>query len=110
MAETIKRKFWIFEPDLNCTLLLIAHVAKYDIDSDDLNAIIYGLTSTSQEKDIWWTYQFVGNKIIDLCFARDDDNTDIIFIELSFSKELSSQIDLCIFAVQDFYLQQGNNI
>ena len=108
MTKPTTNEFWVFEPNLVWTLFLISHVIKYDIDSDDLNAIKYGLTSTSKEQDLWWNYQFIGNETIDLRFARDEENTDIIFIELSFDKKLSAQIDLCIFVVQDFYLQHRN--
>ena len=89
MTQNVTSEFWIFEPNLVWTLLLLSHLAKYDVDSDDLNAIKYGLTSTSKEQNIWWNYQLTGNKTIDLRFALDEENTEIIFIELSFDKELS---------------------
>jgi hypothetical protein len=108
MTENTTREFWVFEPNLVWTLFLLSHVVKYEVDSDDINAVKYGLTSTSKEKSIWWTYQLIGTKTIDLRFSRSEEETDIIFIELSFDKELSAQIDLCIFVVQDFHLQHRN--
>jgi hypothetical protein len=110
MNDIIKNGFWIFEPNLVPTLLLLSHCIKYDVSSNDLDAIEYGLTSTSSEQDVWWTYQLTGDKIIDMEFARDEENTDIIFIRLSFDKELSAQIDLCIFMVENFFIQTRNTV
>jgi hypothetical protein len=108
MTETAMREFWVFEPNLVWTLLLLSHVVKYDLDNNDVNAVKYGLTSTTKGKNLWWTYQLTGDQTIDLRFAREAEDTDIIFIELHFDKKLSAQIDLCIFVVQDFYLQHRN--
>jgi hypothetical protein len=104
MTDTVTKEFWVFETNLVWTLFLLSHIAKYDIGSSDLEAVKYDLTATSQEKDLWTTYQLIGTEKIDLRLAREEDNTDIIFIKVSFDKKLLSQIDFCIFIVQDFYL------
>ncbi|GEM_PF-2839804 len=108
MTESAIKEFWVYEPNLVWTLLLLSHIVKYNIGSDDLNAVKYGLTSTSQEKDLWWTYQLIGKEKIDLSFTRKEENTDIIYIKLSFDKKLETQIDFCIFIVQEFHLQHRN--
>ena len=104
MTENIRTDFWFFEPNLVPVLLLLSHIIKYDFDSSDLDAIKYGLTSSSREKNLWWAYQLIGEKTIDMQFARDDDNTDIIFIQLTFDKALAPQVELCVFMVQDFFI------
>ena len=108
MNDTVTKEFWIFEPNLVWTLFLLSYIAKYEIGSDDLDTVKYDLTSTSQEKDLWSTFQLLGTEKIDLSLAREEENTDIIFIKISFDKRLSAQIDFCIFIVQDFHLQHRN--
>ena len=105
MTDSVTKGFWIYEQDLLPTLLILSHLVGYDFGDDDLNAIEYGLTGTSDEKNNWWTYQFIADQTIDLRFARDEDNTDIIFIQLSFDKDLYGQVDLAIYIVQEFNLR-----
>lgn len=108
MTDIVTKEFWVFEPNLVWTLYLLSYIAKYDIGSGDLDVVKYDLTATSQEKDVWCTYQLIGAEQIDLSLAREEEDTDIIFIKVSFDKKLVSQIDFCIFIVQDFYLDHRN--
>lgn len=101
MTDIATKDFWIFRQKLLSTLLLLSHLVDYDFDNNDLDAVEYGLTGTSN-KNIWWTYQLIGKTTIDLRFACDEDETDIIFIQLSFGKFLRGQVDLIIYVVQEF--------
>jgi len=105
MPQSTTEGFWIFEQNLLPTLLILSHIVGYAFDEDEFTAIEYGLTGTSDEKNIWWTYQFIGDKTIDIRFARDEDNKDIIFIDLLFDKDLVGQVGLTIYIAQDFNLQ-----
>ena len=52
MTDTATKDFWIFEQNLVPTLLILSHLVGYDFDDDDFNAIEYGLTGTSNERDL----------------------------------------------------------
>ena len=110
MTNNATKDFWIFKQNLLPTLLIFSHLVGYDFDDDDLNAIEYGLTGTSNEKNIWWSYQLVGDRTINLRFAYDEENNDIIFFRLSFDKDLCGQVDLTIFMVLEFDLQHRHSI
>lgn len=105
MINNIFKKFWIFQKNLYSTLLILSEVIGYDIDDDDFNAIDYGLQGTSDEKNIWWYYQLIGDHTIYLQLAKDEENTDIVFIQLTFEEQLSKQVNLVIFVVQEFDLK-----
>lgn len=104
MSENVTTEFWFYEPNLVPTLLLLSHILKYDVDSNDLDIIKYGLTSTSPVRNLWFTYQLNGEKTIEMRCARDDENTDIIFVQLTVDSQLLPQVDLCIFTVQGFFM------
>ena len=105
MPEISNIDFWIFEPNLISTLLILSEVVKYDLEESELDLIKYGLSSSSVQKELSYPYQFNGKKNLGFLFARDEENTDIIFIHLSFDEILSSQIGLAIFIVQNFSIQ-----
>jgi hypothetical protein len=105
MTTNTTKDFWIFRQNLLPALLIISQIINYDLDDDDFNAIGYGLVGTSDEKNVWWTYQFTGDYMIDLRFACDEEDKEIIFIQLSFDEDLGGQVDLTIFVVQEFNLQ-----
>ncbi len=102
------RQFWIFDYNLVSLLLILSEIIKYKFDHDDIIAIKYGLTSTSDEKDIWFDYRLTGIESIFLKFARDDDNRDIIFIDLTTKIELSDKIDFAIYVTDNFKLDSLN--
>lgn len=96
-------RFWIYKSDLISTLLIISHIAGYDFEEFDLDAIRYGISGTSNEEKLSWGYQLIGKSTIDLKFTREDDgDTDIIFINLSYESEISREIALAMFVFDEF--------
>lgn len=104
MDKSESREFWVEKANLPWLLLLLSRVVNYKIDSSDLDIILYDLTATAREQDLWAATQLVGEITIDIRLARDMENTNIIFIRLLFEKQIVNAIDVCIMVVQDFYL------
>ena len=100
--------FWIFESNLLSTLLILSHLVSYEFDSSDFDAIKFGLEDTSADKDIWYDYQLIGDDIIDMKIAYEEDDRDIIFFSLLFEKDLADKINLIIDIVQEFDVKVRN--
>lgn len=105
MSDNAIKVFWFFEPNLVPAILLLSHICKYELSTENLDEIKQGLTGTSDERDIWFSYRLSGDKNINLRLTRDEENTDIIFVELAFDKILIEQIDLCVFTIENFFIQ-----
>lgn len=104
MVEKESKEFWIEKHNLPWLLILLCRVINYQVERIDLEMILYNLAGTSVQDNRWFAWQLAGDAAIDFRFARDMENTDILFIEFSFDKKISCAVDVCIFTVQHFYL------
>ena len=98
--------FWIFESSLISTLTILSHLVKYHCSHDEIEMIKYGLSSTSDEKSIWFNHHFKGERLIEMKLSRDSDNSDIIFFEICSEEITSSEIDLVVYIAENYNLQQ----
>ena len=102
------RKFWFFEENIIPFLLILSETVNYKLESEEISKIKYELTATSDERDIWFEYDFSGIGNINLRLAKDEENTQIIFVNLKTSTDLIEKIDLAIYIVENYNLNPIN--
>lgn len=110
MKKDAKNGFWIFESNFISSLLILSHLANYEADNNDFDAIKFGLVGTSADKRIWYDYQLIGSTIIDIQVAYDENDSSIIFFSLSFDQNLAEKIEFMIYIVQEFNVNHRNYI
>jgi len=100
-----RRGFWIWRENLVPLLLLLSEIVGYAADDSDLDALHFGLSGTSDEKEIWFAYSLIGRNRMDMELANDLENDDIVHVSLNFEKTLGQVVDFATYVVADFSLK-----
>ena len=109
MTEMSKETFWFWSNNLVPTLLILANVISYDLLQEEIDAIKSGLEGTSDIKNVWYNYKFLNQQLLLLDIAFDEDNADIIFIRLSYDKELQVAMNTVIYVVTNFNVNERHS-
>ena len=99
----METEFWIEESKFHITLKLLAHIAQYSLSQWDYDAIYYGLEHTNVWEQRYFDYPLLGNQPLHIKWARDEDNTDLIFIFIQCESQLQTLIELAVFTVQTIW-------
>ncbi|WP_341839305.1 hypothetical protein [Chitinophaga caseinilytica] len=67
------------------------------------------MSGTSDEEDIWFDYQLIGQKTISIRLAHQA-NYDVIFYEINYPEELASTIELMDFVTGSFYMKSRHSV
>src|SRR5688572_9780996 len=104
MGTNIQAGCWFWSHKLIGILTLLAHIAEYDLNQDEVVAIKHGLTGTNDELDRWTDYRFEGRKAhIAFQFAYDDaEQEDMIHIRITTSAILEEQVEM-VLSFQAFF-------
>jgi hypothetical protein len=109
MAEITRETFWIWSNNLTPTLLILANLISYDLLQEEIDAIKFGLEGTPDIKNEWYNYKFLNHQLLSLDIAFDEDNADIIFIRLSYDKELQVAMNTVIYVVTNFNVNERHS-
>jgi hypothetical protein len=72
--------FWIWNNKLTEVLIAISDKAGVELNSSSLDAIKYGVATTSDENDNWFEHK-IGDVSVRL--AVDNDDNDIVHLEIT---------------------------
>lgn len=106
MESHTQKTLWVFKHKLKPFLIGLAEIVHYDLSMSDIDAIEYGINSTSDERDLWWTYRFSAKTIVDLAFALEEDDRDILFIRIDIEDVYRKELALLIFMIETFELTE----
>ena len=65
---------WIFRDNLTAFLYLVARRAKYDLLSEEVQAIELGVRGTNQERERCYTVELAGDQQVRVSFVIDSGN------------------------------------
>lgn len=94
---------WIHSGNLTPFLRFVADRAKYELSEDEVEAIEFGVRSTDQEADRWFTYEFAGANSVNLWFAIDP-GTSVTFWRAECPREMQSAIEAAAELMQQYRL------
>ena len=98
---SMQTDFWIERCQLKPSLLLLAYVAQYTLNTWDEDAIDMGLRTTDVWQERYYDYVFTGVHTLRLALAQDEkDSTDLVFIRIEYAAQLDALIDVVVYAAQ----------
>lgn len=111
MIKTIAmaKSGWIWKENLLPFLIILSNISSYNFGESDLEAISYGLTGTSEERNIWFSYNFDGEIPISIKLSNDPKQ-ELIIYNLTFPDKLKEKLELVEYILGDFMLTPRNPI